>query len=144
MKHIYLNILRQGLQTIKTSKLTRKSAIQTKRFDNESARVSGEENLTLPFVLPSPARHPPERDNIKPDRGRSKAFPSIIFAKVAYRLLLCNSCPNGQTLACCPLRTPKKCKRFFGLACCHGVSPIAVPPQAGPTAPLTRGHLDGI
>ena len=43
----------------------------------------------------------------------------VIFAKVAYRLLLRNSCPNGQTLACCPLRTPKKCKRFFGFACCQ-------------------------
>ena len=33
--------------------------------------------------------------------------------------MLRNSCPDGQTLACCPLRTPKKCKRFFGFACCQ-------------------------
>ena len=31
---------------------------------------------------------------------------------------------------------------FVGLACCHGGSPIAVPPQAGPTATaIGRGHL---
>ena len=30
---------------------------------------------------------------------------------------------------------------FVGLACCHGGSPIAVPPRAGPTAIATGGHL---
>ena len=57
-------------------------------------------------------------------RKRFVGSPLIIFAKVAWRLLLRNSCPDGQTLTCCHLRTPTERPLVFrSIACCHRASP---------------------
>ena len=44
---------------------------------------------------------------------RTTSIPDVVFFALYTKRLLRNLCVG------CPLRTPKKCKRFFGLACCH-------------------------